>query len=128
MALRTLLAPLARTAALALRHSAPATTRLQQVRLASSNKNKWVAPDNLRKWAFNMSGFNQYGLYYNDCFNEEHDDDVKEALRRLPPELLVGFVSKDIHQTITVPIYISGVSPCCRTSAPSASSAPCTCP
>jgi len=37
---------------------------------------------NLGKWAYNLSGFNQLGLQHDDCLYE--DDDVKEALRRLP--------------------------------------------
>ena len=31
---------------------------------------------------FSASGFNQFGLYHDDCLYE--NDDVKEALRRLP--------------------------------------------
>merc|ERR1712025_272872 len=40
----------------------------------------------LKRWAFNASGFNQFGLYHDDCLYE--NDDVKEALRRLPAHLL----------------------------------------
>ena len=40
----------------------------------------------LKRWAFNASGFNQFGLYHDDCRYE--NDDVKEALRRLPAHLL----------------------------------------
>jgi len=36
----------------------------------------------LGKWAYNLSGFNQYGLQHNDCLYE--NEDVKEAIRRLP--------------------------------------------
>merc|ERR1711915_413154 len=36
----------------------------------------------LRRFAFRMSGYNQYGLYHDDILYE--NDDVKEALRRLP--------------------------------------------
>ncbi|KXJ79276.1 hypothetical protein RP20_CCG001649 [Aedes albopictus] len=39
----------------------------------------------LGRWAYNMSGFNQYGLHRDDCLYE--DDDVKEAIRRLPEKL-----------------------------------------
>ena len=31
---------------------------------------------------YSASGFNQFGLYHDDCLYE--NDDVKEALRRLP--------------------------------------------
>ncbi|XP_014270939.1 cytochrome b-c1 complex subunit 7 [Halyomorpha halys] len=40
----------------------------------------------LKKWAYNASGFNKYGLMHDDCLYE--DDNVKEALRRLPEKLL----------------------------------------
>merc|ERR1712203_342157 len=40
----------------------------------------------LKRWAYNASGFNQFGLYHDDCLYE--NDDVKEALRRLPGHLL----------------------------------------
>ena len=33
-------------------------------------------------YIFSASGFNQFGLYHDDCLYE--NDDVKEALRRLP--------------------------------------------
>ncbi|RZC31926.1 UCR 14kD domain containing protein [Asbolus verrucosus] len=36
----------------------------------------------LQKWAYNLSGFNKLGLMRDDVLYE--DDDVKEALRRLP--------------------------------------------
>ena len=39
----------------------------------------------VKKWAFNLSGFNQYGLYHNDVYFE--CDEVKEAIRRLPQHL-----------------------------------------
>merc|ERR1711953_228542 len=40
----------------------------------------------LKRWAFNASGFNQFGLYHDDCLYE--NDDVKEALKRVPAHLL----------------------------------------
>ncbi|XP_072742904.1 cytochrome b-c1 complex subunit 7 [Anoplolepis gracilipes] len=40
---------------------------------------------NFRKWCYNLSGFNQYGLWRDDCLYES--EDVKEALRRLPQEI-----------------------------------------
>ncbi|XP_020788479.1 cytochrome b-c1 complex subunit 7 [Boleophthalmus pectinirostris] len=36
----------------------------------------------VRKWYYNMAGFNKVGLMRDDTLNE--DADVKEALRRLP--------------------------------------------
>ncbi|XP_050599989.1 cytochrome b-c1 complex subunit 7-like [Bombus affinis] len=41
---------------------------------------------NIQKWAYNASGFNKYGLYKDDLLWE--DEDVLEALRRLPPHLV----------------------------------------
>lgn len=40
----------------------------------------------LGRWAYNLSGFNQYGLHRDDCLYETAD--VKEALRRLPEEVV----------------------------------------
>lgn len=40
----------------------------------------------LQKFAYNLSGFNKYGLQRDDLLFE--DEDVKEALRRLPPKLV----------------------------------------
>ncbi|KAH8363622.1 hypothetical protein KR084_012350 [Drosophila pseudotakahashii] len=39
----------------------------------------------LGKWAYGMSGFNQYGLYRDDCLYES--EDVAEAVRRLPRKM-----------------------------------------
>ncbi|XP_033339581.2 cytochrome b-c1 complex subunit 7 [Megalopta genalis] len=44
------------------------------------------ANESLRKFAYNASGFNQYGLMRDDCLHE--DADVEEALRRLPKRLV----------------------------------------
>ncbi|KAK7080253.1 hypothetical protein SK128_003719 [Halocaridina rubra] len=41
--------------------------------------------NSLKRFAFRMSAFNQVGLYHDDCLYE--NDDVKEALRRLPQSL-----------------------------------------
>jgi ubiquinol-cytochrome c reductase subunit 7 len=41
----------------------------------------------LRRWAYNLSGFNKYGLRHDDCY-DENTLDVKEALRRLPAYLV----------------------------------------
>ncbi|KAF7996511.1 hypothetical protein HCN44_002143 [Aphidius gifuensis] len=39
-----------------------------------------------KRWAYNLSGFNKYGLRYDDCLYESPV--VKEALRRLPQKLV----------------------------------------
>ncbi|XP_011864582.1 PREDICTED: cytochrome b-c1 complex subunit 7-like [Vollenhovia emeryi] len=39
-----------------------------------------------RKWCYNLSGFNQYGLWRDDLLRE--DADVTEALRRVPQEIV----------------------------------------
>merc|ERR1711909_170574 len=39
-----------------------------------------------KRWVFNASGWNQYGLYHDDALRET--DDVKEALTRIPAHLL----------------------------------------
>ncbi|XP_064097644.1 cytochrome b-c1 complex subunit 7-like [Macrobrachium nipponense] len=41
--------------------------------------------NSIKRLVFRMSGFNQLGLYHDDCLYE--NDDVKEALRRLPQGL-----------------------------------------
>ena len=48
-------------------------------------------PMYVRRWAYNLSGFNQYGLYKNDVLMES--EDVVEAIRRLPPQLQVTWIS-----------------------------------
>ncbi|XP_072941632.1 cytochrome b-c1 complex subunit 7-like [Epargyreus clarus] len=45
-----------------------------------------VVRSNLRKWAYNMAGFNKYGLMRDDCLHE--DEDVQEALRRIPAHVV----------------------------------------
>ncbi|CAH1117086.1 unnamed protein product [Phaedon cochleariae] len=40
----------------------------------------------LQRWAYNLSGFNKYGLWRDDILYE--DDDVKEAIRRLPANIV----------------------------------------
>lgn len=40
----------------------------------------------LSKWAYNISGFNKYGLMRDDVLDET--EDVKEALRRLPQKVV----------------------------------------
>ncbi|KAI5637014.1 ubiquinol-cytochrome C reductase complex 14kD subunit domain-containing protein [Phthorimaea operculella] len=38
--------------------------------------------NSINKWAYNMAGFNRYGLMRDDCLYET--EDVLEAIRRLP--------------------------------------------
>ena len=45
----------------------------------------WM-PDSVKKVMFSKQGYNQYGLYHDDLYVED-DEDVAEALRRLPPQL-----------------------------------------
>ncbi|KPI95013.1 PREDICTED: cytochrome b-c1 complex subunit 7-like [Papilio xuthus] len=64
-----------------------------------------VARSALKKWAYNLSGFNKYGLLRDDCLYE--NDDVQEALRRLPEHVvdernfrIVRAVQLSIQKTI----------------------------
>ncbi|XP_053609769.1 cytochrome b-c1 complex subunit 7-like [Plodia interpunctella] len=45
-----------------------------------------VAFNSLKKWAYNLSGFNKYGLLRDDLLYET--EDVKEALRRIPDSIV----------------------------------------
>ncbi|CAG4977951.1 unnamed protein product [Parnassius apollo] len=45
-----------------------------------------VVCSSLKKWAYNLSGFNKYGLLRDDCLYE--NEDVQEALRRLPAHVV----------------------------------------
>ncbi|XP_041975488.1 cytochrome b-c1 complex subunit 7-like [Aricia agestis] len=45
-----------------------------------------VLCSSLKKWAYNAAGFNKYGLMRDDCLYE--NEDVKEALRRLPDHVV----------------------------------------
>merc|ERR1712008_508888 len=38
--------------------------------------------NSMKRWAYRASGYNQYGLYHDDCLHV--DADVKEAISRLP--------------------------------------------
>jgi ubiquinol-cytochrome c reductase subunit 7 len=44
--------------------------------------------EGIRKWYYNAEGFNKLGLMRDDTINE--DEDVKEAVRRLPENLYNG--------------------------------------
>merc|ERR1712218_487109 len=39
----------------------------------------------VKRWAYNLSGFNQYGLWRDDC--REFTPEVAEAVRRLPAHI-----------------------------------------
>ncbi|CAG9135636.1 hypothetical protein JYU34_003293 [Plutella xylostella] len=52
------------------------------LRLTASLWNKSA----LQKWAYNLAGFNKYGLCRDDLLHE--NEDVKEALRRLPEHVI----------------------------------------
>ncbi|KAI8438756.1 hypothetical protein MSG28_011159 [Choristoneura fumiferana] len=42
--------------------------------------------NSMKKWAYNLAGFNKYGLMRDDCLYETQD--VQEALRRLPAHVV----------------------------------------
>ncbi|KAL6449351.1 hypothetical protein ACFW04_000749 [Cataglyphis niger] len=50
-----------------------------------SNQMNRLITTNFRKWCYNLSGFNQLGLWRDDCLYES--EDVKEALKRLPQHI-----------------------------------------
>jgi ubiquinol-cytochrome c reductase subunit 7 len=52
-------------------------------RPAISASGRWL--EGIRKWYYNAAGFNKLGLMRDDTINE--DEDVKEAVRRLPENL-----------------------------------------
>lgn len=54
--------------------------------MALSYVQKRFVSSALQKWAYNLSGFNKYGLWRDDLRYE--DEDVKEALRRLPQNVV----------------------------------------
>ncbi|XP_063548330.1 cytochrome b-c1 complex subunit 7-like [Cydia strobilella] len=45
-----------------------------------------VRLSNMKQWAYNLSGFNKYGLMRDDCLYETQD--VQEALRRIPAHVV----------------------------------------
>ena len=59
-----------------------------------------TAPDWVRKYMYNLSGWNQYGLYKDDLMVE--NEDVQEAIRRLPPTMQVIF---NLIQGVTVNVH-----------------------
>merc|ERR1711973_651254 len=61
------------------------TVRLATRSVNTVSRRTFINNEAVKKWAFNASGFNQYGLYHDDVLYE--NDDVKEALRRLPQNL-----------------------------------------
>ena len=62
-------------------------TLLCQVNMAGrpavSALSRWL--EGIRKWYYNAAGFNKLGLMRDDTIHE--NDDVKEAIRRLPENL-----------------------------------------
>ena len=66
-------------------------TRLGSMALRSAAANNYIQhrtfmlPFNVRNWLFNLSGYNQYGLYRHDLLME--NEVVTEAIRRLPPQV-----------------------------------------
>jgi ubiquinol-cytochrome c reductase subunit 7 len=42
-------------------------------------------PFGIRKWMYSLSGYNQYGLYKDDCVI--HNPVIEEAIRRLPAQV-----------------------------------------
>lgn len=55
------------------------------LKMAVSFVQRRFASSAIRRLAYNLSGFNKLGLMRDDCLYE--DDDVQEALRRLPEEV-----------------------------------------
>merc|ERR1711868_100728 len=70
-------------------HFTKGALRLSQLatrgnQLVTQQRN-YTPPDWVRKYMYNLSGWNQYGLYKDDLMVE--NEDVQEAIRRLPPTL-----------------------------------------
>merc|ERR1712198_358092 len=67
-------------------HGSPLGNRLF-ITMAASKSVGFLGQLNqsLKRWAFRASGYNQYGLYHDDCLHV--DNDVKEAIGRLPQRL-----------------------------------------
>merc|ERR1712029_367875 len=53
--------------------------------LLVTQQRNYTPPDWVRKYMYNLSGWNQYVLYKDDLMVE--NEDVQEAIRRLPPTL-----------------------------------------
>ena len=47
-------------------------------------------PTSIRKWMYNLAGYNQFGLYKDDCVLEARPE-VQEAISRLPAHMQVSF-------------------------------------
>ena len=62
-----------------------------------------TAPDWVRKYMYNLSGWNQYGLYKDDLMVE--NEDVQEAIRRLPPTMQVIFNLTKVSQLIFISFF-----------------------
>ena len=62
-------------------------------------------PDWVRKYMYNLSGWNQYGLYKDDLMVE--NEDVQEAIRRLPPTMQVIFNLTKVSQLMFISFICS---------------------
>lgn len=60
-------------------------------------------PDWVRKYMYNLSGWNQYGLYKDDLMVE--NEDVQEAIRRLPPTMQVIFNLTKVSQLMLISFF-----------------------
>ena len=58
-------------------------------RPAVSASSRWL--EGIQKWYYNAAGFNKLGLMRDDTIHE--NDDVKEAIRKLPENLFNNSVS-----------------------------------
>ncbi|XP_072378336.1 cytochrome b-c1 complex subunit 7-like [Diabrotica undecimpunctata] len=54
--------------------------------MALSFVQKRFMSSGLQKWAYNLAGFNRYGLWRDDLLHE--DSDVAEALKRVPQKTI----------------------------------------
>ncbi|KAF3430380.1 hypothetical protein E2986_11597 [Frieseomelitta varia] len=82
-----------------------------------SNSDDWKIK--FKKFMFNSSGFNKYGLYMHDLFDDK-EPVIGEALRRQPKELLDGRNFRDFSHICEI-AYKSmtnhdGISRCMRAS------------
>ena len=66
--------------------------KVEQPKRTMANWINWL-PDNVKGFEFSKQGYNQYGLYHDDLYIED-EEDVQEALRRLPPQLLARLLQK----------------------------------
>ena len=60
-------------------------------------------PESMKKFYFNLQGFNQYGLLHDDCLHET--EIVQLAISRLSPEMQVMEKISSSHKSIDNIIY-----------------------